>query len=165
MCAARSGTAISTTIICPRSLLSECSVMSLAPFSSLDRVHRIFLNLVFSLAVGGLLSSMGTELAAQSDGQKPEAKKKDEVVDRNAKKPKKAITVDEDDEPVIKVPNKPQSSESSDLAAALKETKNPVLEDLYRALAVPHVEVTTMGKQRVWQVKPFTDVLPPVEQV
>src|SRR5258708_6635665 len=157
MSAVRSGKAISIAIICPRYLLSECSVMSLAPFSSLRRVHRVFLTLVFSIAVGGLLSSMGTELAAQNDGQKPEAKKKDEVVDPNAKRPKKAVAVDEDDEPVIKVPNKPQSSESSDLAAALKATKNQVLEDLYRALAVPHDEVTTLGKQRVEQVQPLAD--------
>jgi ABC-type transport system substrate-binding protein len=108
---------------------------------------------------------MGTELAAQINGQKPEAKKKDEVVDPNAKKAKKVVTVDEDDEPVIKVPNKPQSSESSDLAAALKATKNPVLEDLYRALAHPHDEVTTLGKQRVEQVQPLADFFPPGDKI
>jgi ABC-type transport system substrate-binding protein len=134
--------------------------MSLAPFSSRRRVHRIFLTLIYSLAVGGLLSSMGTELAAQSDGQKPETKKKEEVVDPNAKRPKKAVTVDEDDEPVIKVPNKPQTSESSDLAAALKETKNPVLQNFYGALSVPYDEVTFDNNQNVTRVKPLADYFP-----
>src|SRR5436305_698654 len=100
-------------------------------------VRRFLLLPLFALVLSGMAAFFESDLVAQDEAQKPE-KKKDEVIDPNAKKPKKAITVDEDDEPVIKVPNKPQSSESSDLAAALKETKSPVLKDLYRALAVPH---------------------------
>jgi ABC-type transport system substrate-binding protein len=134
--------------------------MALAASMKNGRMLRSSIGLGIALAFVSLAAILMADLKAQTDGQKPPSTKKEEVYETKDKKPKKTIKVDDDDdEPVIKVPAKAKTSDTSELATAFKG--HPALESLYRVVGTLHDEVTVDNRKVTIRVMPLDKYFPP----